>query len=440
MKKVQPRNLAGMMELLPEEQIQFNQIKDVIQSTYEKYGFLPLDTPVLELSDVLLAKAGGETEKQIYRFNKGDADICLRFDLTVPLAKYVSANENALEFPFKRYQIGKSYRGEKPQKGRYREFYQCDVDIVGRELSVKNDAELPAIIYDIFKQLDFGKFTICLNNRKVINGLFDAFGLADKKEDVMRTIDKYDKIGAENVRAVLVEDYQIDAQVVEKLIRFLTFTGSNDEIIAMLKNSQIDTPAFVEGVAELEQVVKYIRLQKVPEEYFQIRLTIVRGLDYYTGTVYETVLDDYRSLGSVCGGGRYDNLTSYYTDQNIQGVGVSIGLTRLFYQLKEANLIKSAKTSIADVLLLPMDDIADEKCFNIAEKLRNANINCQVYLENKKFKNKLNYANKLQIPFVIIVGEDELNNGTVTLKDMFKFDQISVKDNELISVLKEKLQ
>ena len=441
MKTIEPRTLSGTMELLPKEQILFNQIKDTIKSVYESYGFLPLDTPVIERADVLLAKAGGETEKQIYRFNKGDTDICMRFDLTVPLAKYVSANLNNLEFPFKRYQIGKVYRGERPQRGRYREFYQCDIDIIGRDtLSVKNDAEFPAIIYTVFKKLDFGEFTIWLNNRKIINGLFEAVGLSDKKEDVMRVVDKFDKIGEQNVRLTLQDDYQIEKVVVDKLLSFLTFKGSNDQMLQMMKNCGISNDTFLEGVTELEEVIKCVRLQGVPENYFQIKLTIVRGLDYYTGTVFETTLNDYLELGSVCGGGRYENLAGYYTDQKLPGVGIAIGLTRLFYQLCENNLIKSTKTSIADVLVLPMDDNATEKAYAVASKLRLNGLNCQVYLEDKKFKNKINYADKLKIPFIIIIGQDELDNGYVTLKDMFNFNQTQVQDADIVNTVKSKLQ
>lgn len=441
MEKVQPRTLSGTMELLPQEQIMFNEIKNKIQSVYEAFGFLPLDTPVLERADVLLAKAGGETEKQIYRFNKGDTDLCMRFDLTVPLAKFVSANINNLEFPFKRYQIGKVYRGERPQRGRYREFYQCDIDIIGKDsLSIKNDAEFPAIIYSIFSSLDFGKFTIMINNRKIINGLFEEYNLQNQKEDIMRLIDKFDKIGKDNVVAYMLDDYKIDSTVCDKLIEFLTFSGTNDQKLEMLKSTGFKSETYNEGVKELEEVIKCIRLQQVPEEYFSIKLTIVRGLDYYTGTVYETILDDYPQLGSVCGGGRYDNLAGYYTDQKLQGVGIAIGLTRLFYQLCENNLLKISKKSIAQVLVCPMDDNALEKAYLVASQLRLQGISCQLYLEDKKFKNKINYADKLKIPFTIIIGEDEVKNNYVTLKDMFNSVQEKMNDEVLANTLKNKIK
>ena len=437
---IEPKTLPGTMELLPKEQILFNEIKSKIQNVYESFGFLPLDTPIIEKSDVLLAKAGGETEKQIYRFTKGDNDICLRFDLTVPLAKYVAANMNELEFPFKRYQIGKVYRGEKPQKGRYREFYQCDIDTIGKDtLSIKNDAEYPAVIYSIFKSLDFGDFTIMLNNRKIINGLFEELNLSSQKEDIMRLIDKFDKMGKDNVVACLLDDYHLDQNTCDKLINFLTFEGTTDEKLDMLKNAGFSSEIYKTGVSELEEVIKCVRLQGVPDKYFKIKLTIVRGLDYYTGTVYETILNDYPNLGSVCGGGRYDNLAGFYTEQKLPGVGIAIGITRLFYQLCENNLIKASKSSIAEVLVLPMDDNAIEKGYAVASKLRLSGIPCQLYLEDKKFKNKINYADKLKIPYVVIIGEDEVNNNYVTLKDMFNFSQEKVEDLKLVDTVKEKI-
>lgn len=440
MSTVEPKTLSGTMELLPKEQILFNEIKAKIQKVYESYGFLPLDTPIIERADVLLAKAGGETEKQIYRFNKGDTDICMRFDLTVPLAKFVAANINDLEFPFKRYQIGKVYRGERPQKGRYREFYQCDIDTIGKEsLSVKNDAEYPAIIYSVFKSLDFGDFTVFINNRKIINGLFEELGLSEQKEDIMRLIDKFDKIGEENVRLTLREDYQVSEELTNKLLNFLLTKGTTDEKLNAMQNFGFTNETYLQGVSELSEVVKCIRLQGVPDKYFQIKLTIVRGLDYYTGTVFETILNDYPELGSVCGGGRYDNLAGYYTDQKLPGVGIAIGLTRLFYQLSEKNLIKSNKTSIADVLILPMDENAIERGYEVASKLRLEGVSCQLYLEDKKFKNKINYADKLKIPFVVIIGEDEVNNGYVTVKDMFNFNQEKVDNENLPTFIKQKL-
>lgn len=296
MSKTEPRTLAGFMELMPNEQILFEQIKQKIEKTYQKFGFLPLDTPILELSEVLLAKAGGETEKQIYRFEKGDTDISMRFDLTVPLAKYVAKNYGNLSFPFRRYQIGKVYRGERMQKGRFREFYQCDIDIIGDEnLDVINDAELPSVIYTIFKELGFNDFTIRLNNRKLLNGLFQEIGQKDLAVEILRIIDKIDKIGKDAVIEEL-EKIGVDKTQIEKIITFIQIDGTNDDKLLKLENLNFENETFKLGLQELKEVVKNMRLFGIPENNFNVDLTIARGLDYYTGTVYETFLNDYREL------------------------------------------------------------------------------------------------------------------------------------------------
>ena len=426
MKKTEPRTLPGFMELLPQEQILFNQIKDTIKNNYEKFGFLPLDTPIIEDSNVLLAKAGGETEKQIYRFNKGDNDLSLRFDLTVPLAKYVAKNYGNLAFPFKRYQIGKVYRGERAQKGRYREFYQCDIDIIGDvELSIINDAELPNIIYNTFKELDFGKFTISINNRKILSGLFESLDLSEKIADILRIIDKIEKIGTENVTKEL-EILNIENEKINKIIEFIKIEGTTDEKIKALESLNIQNETFIKGLNELREVVKYMRVFCIPDDYFKIDLSIARGLDYYTGTVYETFLDEYRLLGSICSGGRYENLAEYYTDKPLPGVGISIGLTRLFYQLNEINIIKANKKSIADVLIIPMTDNF-EYITKVSNKLKSEGKNVQIYYEDKKIKTKFKYADKLQIPYVAVIGEDEEKRNTFTLKNMQTGEQEEVK-------------
>lgn len=434
MKKVQPRTLPGFMELLPNEQIVFNDIKEKIQKSYERFGFLPLDTPIIEDAEVLLAKAGGETEKQIYRFNKGENDLALRFDLTVPLAKYVSEYYGELSFPFKRYQIGKVYRGEKAQAGRYREFYQCDVDIIGDgELSIIHDAEIPSIIYTTFKELGFEKFTIHINNRKILNGIFDEIGSIDKTTDILRIIDKIEKIGAEKVQEELSQ-IGIAEKEIQTIMNFIKISGTNSEKIQTLKELGIKSEIFNTGLKELEQVVNLIKVCGVPEKNFEIDLTIARGLDYYTGTVYETFLDDYKKLGSVCSGGRYENLAEYYTDKKLPGVGISIGLTRFFYQARKEGLIKSEKTSISKVLVLPMTDNL-EKCMEIASKLREAKINAEIYLEDKKIKAKFKYADKLNIPFAVVIGDDEIANNKVTLKNMMTGEQETLSIEETIKKL-----
>lgn len=417
MNKTEPRTLAGFMELLPNEQILFEQIKEKIEKTYQKFGFLPLDTPIIELSEVLLAKAGGETEKQIYRFTKGETDISLRFDLTVPLSKYVAKNYGNLSFPFRRYQIGKVYRGEKTQKGRFREFYQCDIDVIGdEELDIINDAELPSIIYTIFKELGFDNFTICINNRKILNGFFDSLGQKENATQILRIIDKIDKIG----KGAVIEELSklnLEKEHIEKIMNFIAIDGTSDEKIKKLNNLRINNDVFTKGIEELKEVVKNIRLFGLPDSNFKVDLTIARGLDYYTGTVYETFLNDYREIGSVCSGGRYENLAEYYTDKRLPGVGISIGLTRLFYKLSELNLINAKQKSIAQVLIIPMiEDL--EKPISLATDLRNLGIKTEIYLNNKKLRAKFKYADKLKIPYVIVIGEDEIANNVVNLKNM----------------------
>ncbi len=414
---IEPRTLAGFMELLPNEQILFEQMKQTIEKTYQRFGFLPLDTPILELSEVLLAKAGGETEKQIYRFTKGDTDISMRFDLTVPLAKYVAKNYGNLSFPFRRYQIGKVYRGEKTQKGRFREFYQCDIDIIGDgELGIVNDAEIPSVIYNLISDLGFNDFTICINNRKVLNGLFREVNQEQNAVDIMRTIDKLAKIGKEKVIEELKE-IGVDDQATERILTFIEIDGTTDEKISKLENLGILNEMFTQGLEELKQVVKYIRIFGVPDTHFKIDLTIARGLDYYTGTVYETFLNDYKELGSVCSGGRYENLAEYYTDKKLPGVGISIGLTRLFYKLNELQLIKSDKYSMSDILIIPMTEDMT-KSIELASDLRKEGINTEVYLNDKKLKAKFKYADKLKIPYVVVIGEDEISSNTVKVKNM----------------------
>ena len=431
MSKIEPKTLPGFMELLPNEQILFNQIKAKIENVYNKYGFLPIDTPIIESAEVLLAKAGGETEKQIYRFNKGEADLALRFDLTVPLAKYVAKNYGNLSFPFRRYQIGKVYRGEKAQKGRYREFYQCDVDIIGDgTLSILNDAELPSIIYNIFKDLGFEDFTICINNRKILNGLFESLNLTQKSTEILRIIDKIDKIGKEKV-IIELQKLELQENAINTIINFIQITGTTQEIITKLKELKIENETFKIGLEELESVAKYVLAFGVPQSNFKIDLTIARGLDYYTGTVYETFLNNYREIGSVCSGGRYENLAEYYTDKKLPGVGVSIGLTRLFYKLNELELKKKKKKSISDVLIIDMET-QDTTYLKLANELRAQGINTEVFLNNKKLKAKFKYADKLQIPYVIIIGEDELQANKVKVKNMQTGEEKLVENNAKI--------
>ncbi|MBU3100370.1 MULTISPECIES: histidine--tRNA ligase [Clostridium] len=415
---VKPSILPGFMELLPSDQIQFNKLSDTIRKTYESFGFMPIDTPVIEKSEILLAKGGGETEKQIYRFSKGSNDLSLRFDLTVPLARYVAQNSNSLTFPFRRYQIGKVYRGERNQKGRFREFYQCDIDIVGsNSLSILNDSEIPSIIYSIFNNLGFEDFTIKVNNRKILNGFFEFLNIEDKS-DVLRIIDKIDKIGV----TVAVEELLtsgLSKGVIDKILEFINARGSNEDILLFLKNLDISNSTFKEGVCELTTVSKYVKLFGVPDNNFKIDLKISRGLDYYTGTVYETFLNEYPSIGSVCSGGRYDNLAEYYTKQKLPGVGISIGLTRLFYQLNEVGFFKNDTNSgITKVLVIPLDNNVIDYAISFAKSLRDKGVVTEIYLEDTKIVKKLGYANKLGIPYTILIGDEEVQNKTVTVKNM----------------------
>lgn len=429
---VKPSTLPGFLEFLPGDQVVFNRMMDTIRKTYEKYGFIPVDTPTIEKSEVLLAKGGGDTEKQIYRFNKGDSDLSLRFDLTVPLARYVAQHMSELNFPFRRYQIGKVFRGERSQKGRFREFYQCDIDIIGNgKLSIINDAEIPSIIYSTFTALGFDSFTIHINNRKVLNGFFDSLAVENKVE-VLRIIDKLDKIGMEAVKSELKE-MSLSDQVIEKIEEFINIKGNNDEILVSLEKLGIENEEFIAGLEELSKVVSYIRQFGVPEKNFAIDLKIARGLDYYTGTVYETILNDYPGIGSVCSGGRYDNLAEYYTTQKLPGVGISIGLSRLFYQLKEAGFFKEETAStLTKVLVVPMDENAAYS-IGVANKLRQRGIASEVFFEGGKLQKKLNYANKLGIPYVILIGSEEIESNILTLKDMKEGQQFKLSAEEIIN-------
>lgn len=419
MAKVAPRTLSGFMELLPADQIKMEKMMETLRKSYSVYGFAPLDTPVIESAEVLLAKGGGETEKQIYRFNKGDSDLALRFDLTVPLAKFVAANYGHLTFPFRRYQIGKVYRGERAQRGRFREFYQADIDIIGDgALDILNEAEIPAIIYDTFTRLGLHRFRIRVNNRKVLNGFFAILGLSEQAGDVLRTIDKLDKIGADKVRELLTDTCGVTGENADEILRFIACPGTSADKLAFLEQYRGRNETFDTGLDELRTVVGYLPAFGVPEENFELDLTIARGLDYYTGTVYETVLLDHPEVGSICSGGRYDDLAGYYTNKSLPGVGISIGLTRLFYILQEQNMISDAVlTAPSDVLILPMtDDLS--AAVALASELRAGGLRVQIYSEKKKFKAKIGYADKLGIPFVIFLGEDEIAQHVCALKNM----------------------
>ena len=443
MAKVSPRTLSGFMELLPEQQMKMERMMEILRQSYSVYGFTPLDTPVIESAEVLLAKGGGETEKQIYRFMKGESDLALRFDLTVPLAKYVAGHYGELTFPFRRYQIGKVYRGERAQRGRFREFYQADIDVIGDgKLDIINEAEIPAIIYNTFSKLGITKFRIKVNNRKILNGFYAMNGMSERAGDIMRTVDKLDKIGAEKVRQLLIDDVKMLPCKAENVLDFMAICGSNDEVIAALERYRGMDATFDQGLDELKTVTGYLAAFGVPAENFAVDLTIARGLDYYTGTVYETEMTEHPEIGSVCSGGRYDNLAEYYTDKQLPGVGISIGLTRLFYVLNEQGLLSDEiVTAPCDALVIPMTEDAGF-AISAATALRAGGVRTQLYGEKKKFKAKMSYADKLKVPFVVLVGEDEINEGVLSVKNMQTGEQVKLSPADaaehIAAVIKER--
>ena len=437
---IKPRTLSGFMELLPGKQIRFEKMLEILRTTYASYGFAPLDTPVIEDAQILLAKGGGETEKQIYRFTKGDSDLALRFDLTVPLAKYVALHYNELAFPFRRFQISKVYRGERAQRGRFREFYQADIDIIGDgKLDILNEAEIPAIIYKVFRGFGLSRFQIRVNNRKILNGFYAMLGLSEKSGDIMRTVDKLDKIGAEKVKRILLEDCGLTDDQADEILRFIAITGSNAQVLSALEGYAGRNEMFDQGLSELKAVTVNLAAFGVPEANFAVDLTIARGLDYYTGTVYETTLLDHPEIGSVCSGGRYDNLAGYYIDKALPGVGISIGLTRLFYVLDEQGLLNPALPSApADALVLPMTD-SPAAAIALAETIRSAGLRVQLYGEQKKFKQKMAYANKLEVPFVVLLGEDEITEGVCSVKNMATGEQVKLSPADAAAYIKNAL-
>ena len=438
MEKLRPRTLSGFMELLPAPQQKMERMMQILRETYALYGFTPIDTPVIESAEILLAKGGGETEKQIYRFQKGDSDLALRFDHTVPLAKYVALHENELAFPFRRYAIGKVYRGERAQRGRFREFYQADIDIIGDgKLSIVNEAEIPSIIYQVFSKLGLKRFCISVNNRKILNGFYALLGLTAQSGDIMRTVDKLDKIGPEKVRTILVEELGLSGENADEILRFIAIRGTNAEVLAALEGYRGRNEVFDLGLDELTTVTKYLAAFGVPEENFAVDLTIARGLDYYTGTVYETRMLDHPEIGAICAGGRYDDLAGYYTERQLPGVGVAIGLTRLFYVLEEQGMLNpDLPTAPADCLILPMsEDLAP--AISLATELRSQGLRVQLYTEQKKFKAKIQYADKLGIPYVIFLGDDEIAQGLCAVKKLATGEQVSVTPAEAAKLISD---
>ena len=437
MEIIKPRTLSGFMELLPDKQVRFEKMAEILRTTYASYGFAPLDTPAIEDAQILLAKGGGETEKQIYRFQKGDSDLALRFDLTVPLAKYVALHCNELAFPFRRFQISKVYRGERAQRGRFREFYQADIDIIGDgKLDILNEAEIPDIIYKVFRGFGLTRFQIRVNNRKILNGFYAMLGLSEKSGDIMCTVDKLDKIGPEKVRLILLEDCGLTGEQADEILKFIAIKGTNAQVISALEGYAGRDETFDAGLSELKAVTANLAAFGVPEANFAVDLTIARGLDYYTGTVYETTLLDHPEIGSVCSGGRYDNLAGYYIDKQLPGVGISIGLTRLFYVLDEQGLLNPQLSGApADALVLPMTGDMGA-AIALAETLRSAGLRVQLYGEQKKFKQKMAYANKLGVPFAVLLGEDEIAEGVCSVKNMVTGEQQKLTPGEAAQAIR----
>ena len=447
----------GTRDFSPAEMMRRQYIFDTIRGVFRLFGFAPLETPAMENLSTLLGKYGDEGDKLLFKIlNSGDyaaglsddevrqaSRICekgLRYDLTVPFARYVVQHRDELSFPFRRYQIGKVYRGERAQRGRFREFYQADIDVIGDgELDITNDAEIPAIIYTVFSRLGLSRFQIRINNRRILNGFYAMLGLSDKSGDIMRTVDKIEKIGPDLVRAILVDDYAIEGEKADEILAFIGIKGTNEEVLASLEKYRGRNEMFDQGLDELTTVAKYLGAFGVPQENFAVDLTIARGLDYYTGTVYETTLLDHPEIGSVCSGGRYDNLAEYYTDRPLPGVGISIGLTRLFYVLGEQGMLNpELPTAPADVLILPMtQDLTP--AIQLATRLRGAGVRTQLYTEQKKFKAKMNYADKLGVPYVVFLGDDEIAAGLVACKDMTSGEQTKLPFDATLSRIQEGL-
>ena len=441
MAKVTPRTLSGFMELLPADQVKFERMLASLRRSYETYGFTPLDTPIIESAEVLLAKGGGETEKQIYRFTKGDTDLALRFDLTVPLAKYVAAHAAELSFPFRRYQIGKVYRGERAQRGRFREFYQADIDVIGDgKLDILNEAEIPAIIYDSFTRLGLKNFVIRVNNRKLLNGFYELNGMSEKAGEIMRAVDKLDKIGPQKLKQILIDEIKMLPDKSENVLDFMAIRGDNAYVLSRLEEYRsLGCELFNTGLDELIAVTRYLKDFGVPEDHFAVDLSIARGLDYYTGTVYETTMTEHPEIGSICSGGRYDDLAGYYTDRQLPGVGISIGLTRLFYVLGEQGMLSDEVcTAPCDALVIPMTEELGP-AVAAATALREKGVRTQLYGEKKKFKAKMSYADRIGAPFIVLLGEDEIAEGLVSLKDMRSGEQLKLPAAEAAAKIRAAL-
>ncbi len=450
---IKPRTVPGVLELLPREQIAFQRMLDTIRRVYERHGFLPIETPAIELAEVLLTKSGGETERQVYFVQSSGAleqgrapEMALRFDLTVPLARYVAEHEQALHFPFRRYQIQRVYRGERAQRGRFREFYQCDIDIVGKDrLSVRHDAEMPAVIHAVFQELAVGAFTIRLNHRKILKGVLNALGLAagDAQAAALRALDKLDKKPREEIRDELASA-GLPGPAAERLLiwaqeRVRGHQAAREALASLAPRFPEGGEALRAGVEELGEVFACMAELGVPSERVMLDFSIARGLDYYTGTVYETTLDAHPEIGSICSGGRYDDLASFYTRSRLPGVGISIGATRLFWQLREAGLIGAAESTV-EVLVCLLDDRLRAASLSLAGELRAAGIATEAVLEPRKLAKQLQYADRAGIPFALLVGEEEVASGEVSVRDLRRGEQFRIARGELTATLRVEIE
>ncbi len=432
-KLISPRKLSGFMELEPCKQIIFDNMVDKIKAVYKRYAFMPLDTPVLELSEILLAKSGGEIDKELYAFTKGDTAVCMRYDLTVPLARFVAMNHPTLSFPFKRYQIGKAYRGERAQKGRFREFVQCDADIVGNEvLPIVADAECINMATDVFKALEIDTI-MHISNRNILFGYCESLGLKEKTLDILIILDKIGKIGKENA-IIELEKIEVESEKAEKLISIALKQGCFEDVLNDIGKLS-DNETFQLGISQLKELNSYLSSYGINRDNITLDIGIIRGHNYYTGTVFEAYVTQHPEFGSVCGGGRYDNLAGYYTEKNMPGVGISIGLTRLFDTLDKNNMLPEIKPTNIDLQIIPMGQTLNE-CIKLQAYFKEQ-IVCELNYDERSFKSKMKEANKRQIPFILIVGENEVESGLYSLKNMQTGEQFNLTKEECLNIIKK---
>ncbi len=436
---IEPRPVSGFPEWLPAEERKFQRLVNIIRTGFETFGFAPIETPAAQLLEILQSK--GEINKQIYGLyrpnvpaSERETELALHFDLTVPLARYVAMNFDKLTFPFRRYQIQKVWRGERPQKGRFREFYQCDIDVVGNEtLDALADAEIPAVIYEVFTRMNIGDFVIRISNRKILQGFLESEGISgDAVMDALRAIDRLPKTGREAVENELRGEVHLSPETTDAVLSLVGISGSGSDVLREIAGRAVNHPTFAAGLSELRLLIENMNALGVPEAAFEIDLSITRGLDYYTGTVYEVFLRAHPELGSVCSGGRYDDLASHFTRRKLPGVGISIGLTRLFSHLLSVGVVRPESKTPTRVLVTVLDRKRLSEYFTIATSLRRAQIPTEVFLEDKRLKAQIKYADKKGIPLIVIAGETEFAEGTLQVKALKTGEQKTVRSENLI--------